>query len=92
MSTYSAFLPTARTTPKPSSWVPGSMPSMIRGLSNAVEAGVGTEDFRNLDVAVLLVVFQQGRNDSRKGQGAAVQGVHELGLPVLVLVAARFAW
>ena len=57
-------------------------------LRDDVKAGVFLEGFRDVNALGGLMVFEQGGHDSGQGQGAAVEGVHELDVAVLVLEAA----
>jgi hypothetical protein len=55
-------------------------------LVYTVKAGIRTEAGGDFDVAVFLVVLEEGGDYTRKCEGAAVEGVCELHLAVLVLV------
>lgn len=56
-------------------------------LRNNLKACVFLEGFRDANALWGLMVFEQCGHDSGQGEGAAVEGVHELDVAVLVLVA-----
>ena len=56
-------------------------------LRNDVKAGVFLEGLRDVDALRCLMVFEQCGHDARQGEGAAVEGVHELDVAVFVLEA-----
>ena len=55
---------------------------------NPVKSTVGNEHTRNGDTGFILVVFQYCGKDSRQGQSAPIERMHELSLTVLSLEAA----
>ena len=63
------------------------MPIIVLLLSvNLVEACIWTEHLRDDDAVRSLIVFKEGCYHAWKGKGAAVEGVGELGLAVLVTI------
>ena len=57
-------------------------------LVNDVETRVGNKCLRNADAFGCLVVFEDGSNDARQGEGGTVEGVAELHFLFCVAVAA----
>ena len=58
------------------------------GLFYSVKSGVGPQDFGNDDLPVFLAVFQKSGYHAGQGQGAAVEGVAELGFAIRIFEAA----
>ena len=54
---------------------------------NLVESCIRTEDFRNDDSVLGLIVFKECGYDARKSEGTAVESMAELWLAVLVTIA-----
>src|SRR5690606_21160654 len=59
----------------------------LKTLVDHIKTTIGNQHFGNLDTVFGLVIFQDARQDPGQCQRATVQGVCQLTLPGLVLVA-----